>query len=172
MGGGSRGLHGCRLPYASQPDQRHPGFRILSSHVTLNSRLAIALLAIGPSLTGTWASADVVAVVSAKSGVRALTPTQVADIFLGRVSRFPNGLLAVPVDLRDGSPERDQFYVKVTGKTPAQVKAYWSKIIFTGRGQPPRAVSTGVDMRNFIAANDAAIGYIDTALLDDSVRAL
>ena len=137
-----------------------------------SSRIAIALLAISPSLTGAWASADVVAIVSAKSSVKTLTPNQVADIFLGRVSRFPNGLLAVPVDLRDGSAERDQFYARITGKTPAQLKAYWSKIIFTGRGQPPKAVSTDLDVKKFIAANESAIGYIDIALLDDSVRAL
>jgi hypothetical protein len=88
------------------------------------------------------------------------------------VSRFPNGELAVPIDLRDGSPERDQFYAKITGKTPAQVKAYWSKIIFTGRGQPPKAVPTDLDVKKFVAANDTAIGYIDAALLDNSVRAL
>jgi ABC-type phosphate transport system substrate-binding protein len=138
----------------------------------LSSRIAIVLLALSPSLTGALASADVVAVVSAKSSIIALTPNQLADIFLGRVSRFPNGVLAVPIDLRDGSPERDQFYAKITGKTPAQVKAYWSKIIFTGRGQPPRAVPTDLDVKKFIAANESAIGYIDAALLDDSVRAL
>ena len=138
----------------------------------LNSRIAIALLAISPALGGAWASADVVAVVSAKSAVQSLTSDQLADIFLGRVSRFPNGLLAVPIDLRDGSPERDEFYAKFTGKTPAQVKAYWSKIIFTGRGQPPKAVPTDLDVKKFLAANDTAIGYINSALLDDSVRAL
>jgi ABC-type phosphate transport system substrate-binding protein len=140
--------------------------------VTSKSRIAIALLAIGPTFTGASAGADVVAVVSAKSAVRALTSDQLADIFLGRVSRFPNGLLAVPVDLRDGSPERDQFYAKITGKTPAQVKAYWSKIIFTGRGQPPKAVASDLDVKKFVADNVGAIGYIDAALLDDTVRAL
>jgi ABC-type phosphate transport system substrate-binding protein len=138
----------------------------------LNSRIAIALLAISPALGGAWASADVVAVVSEKSAVQSLTSDQLADIFLGRVSRFPNGLLALPIDLRDGSPERDRFYAKVTGKTPAQVKAYWSKIIFTGRGQPPKAVASDLDVKKFVAANVGAIGYIDTALLDDTVRAL
>ena len=138
----------------------------------LNSRIAIALLAISPALGGAWASADVVAVVSAKSAVQSLTSDQLADIFLGRVSRFPNGLLALPIDLRDGSPERDQFYARITGKTPAQVKAYWSKIIFTGRGQPPKAVASDLDVKKFLAANIGAIGYIDAALLDDTVRAL
>jgi ABC-type phosphate transport system substrate-binding protein len=140
--------------------------------VASKSRIAIALLAVSPTFTGASAGADVVAVVSAKSAVQALTTDQLADIFLGRVSRFPNGLLAVPVDLRDGSPERDQFYAKITGKTPTQVKAYWSKIIFTGRGQPPKAVASDLDVKKFVADNLGAIGYIDAALLDDTVRAL
>jgi ABC-type phosphate transport system substrate-binding protein len=139
--------------------------------MALPSRIVMAL-AIIPTLAGALASADVVAVVSAKSAVKALTPSQVADIFLGRVSRFPNGVLAVPIDLRDGSPERDEFYAKITGKTPSQIKAYWSKIIFTGRGQPPKAVPTELDVKKIIAADDTAIGYIDASLLDDSVRAL
>ena len=78
----------------------------------------------------------------------------------------------MPIDLYDGSPEREQFYAKIAGKTPAQVKAYWSKIIFTGRGQPPKAVPTDLEVKKILAANVAAIGYIDATQLDDSVRAL
>jgi ABC-type phosphate transport system substrate-binding protein len=123
-------------------------------------------------LIGSAASADVVAVVSAKSAVTSLTVAQVADIFLGRTSRFPNGTPAVPVDLSDGSAERDEFYVKVAGKTPAQVRAYWSKIIFTGRGQPPKAVTNDFDVKRYVVANLDAIGYIDAGMVDDSVRVL
>jgi ABC-type phosphate transport system substrate-binding protein len=118
------------------------------------------------------AQADIVAVVSAHSSVTRLSTTQLADIFLGKVSRFPDGTLAVPIDLGDGSAERDQFYAKVTGKTPAQIKAYWSKVIFTGRGQPPKAVQNGSDMKQYVASNIDAIGYIDSTMLDDSVRVL
>jgi hypothetical protein len=80
--------------------------------------------------------------------------------------------LAVPVDLGDGSAERDQFYATVAGKTPAQIKAYWSKVIFTGRGQPPRVVQNSGAMRRYVAANMDAIGYIDSMMVDDSVRVL
>jgi ABC-type phosphate transport system substrate-binding protein len=144
----------------------------LKFRATLANRIAVALFALGATLTSAVAAADVIAVVSAKSTVGSLTPNQLADIFLGRVSRFPNGLLAVPIDLYDGSPEREQFYAKIAGKTPAQVKAYWSKIIFTGRGQPPKAVPTDLEVKKILAANVAAIGYIDATQLDDSVRAL
>jgi ABC-type phosphate transport system substrate-binding protein len=136
---------------------------------TLRIRIALQILGLALQLSAP-AQADIVAIVSAKSSVTHLTPNQVADIFLGRTSRFPDGSPAVPVDLSDGAGER--FYAKIAGKTPAQIKAYWSKIIFTGRGQPPKAVPTARDMKKFIAENIDAIGYMDSAMVDDSVRVL
>jgi ABC-type phosphate transport system substrate-binding protein len=130
------------------------------------------LLAIGLtlSLSSVVVKADVVAVVSAKNPITALDKSQVADIFLGKASRFPNGVQAVPIDQAEGLAVRDEFYGKVVGKTAAQIKAYWSKIIFTGRGQPPPNVSNSIEMKKRISDNPAAIGYIDRSLVDDSVR--
>ena len=134
-------------------------------------RIALQTLGLTLSLSA-QAQADIVAVVSAESSITRLSTSQLADIFLGKVSRFPDGSLAVPVDLSDGSAERDQFYAKLTGKSPAQIKAYWSKIIFTGRGQPPKAVQNDSDMKKYVAANIDAIGYIDSTMVDNSVRVL
>src|SRR5580693_3220260 len=130
--------------------------------------IGVLALAVMPAMTAT---ADVVAVVSAKSAIKTLSKNQITDIFLGRTARFPDGSPAVPIDQSDGAAVRNEFYSSFTGKSAAQIKAYWSKIIFTGRGQPPRAVANGVAMKTFITGNPAAIGYIDTKLLDDSVRA-
>jgi ABC-type phosphate transport system substrate-binding protein len=115
---------------------------------------------------------EVVPVVSAKSSITSLNAAQVADIFLGKTSRFPDGSPAVPLDLAEESPERETFYTQYTGKSPAQLKAHWSKIIFTGRGQPPRQVGSGREMKRAVAENPNAIGYIDPSLVDSSVRVL
>ena len=115
---------------------------------------------------------DVVAVVSAKSPVIGLNAEQVADIFLGKTGRFPDGSQAVPIDQHEDSPTRERFYSQFTGKSPAQVKAHWSKIIFTGRGQPPRQAVSGAEAKKWIAENPHAIGYIDNALVDSSVRVI
>ena len=117
-------------------------------------------------------AADVVAVVSAKSRVTALNSDQVADIFLGKTNRFPDGTLAVPVDLPEESPAREKFYAEYAGKSPAQVKAHWSKIIFTGRGQPPKQMGSGAEAKKFVADNPNAIAYIDSKLVDNSLRVL
>ena len=131
-----------------------------------------AVLLLLASLPAAALAEEVVAVVSAKSAVTALSANQVADIFLGRSTRFPDGTHAVPIDQNEDSPVRDRFYAQFTGKSAAQVKAHWSKIIFTGRGQPPRQVESGREMKRAVADNPNAIGYIDPRLVDSSVRVL
>jgi ABC-type phosphate transport system substrate-binding protein len=143
---------------------------VTESIMTLLNRIGLVAIALGLCLSGAMVEADVVAVVSAKSPITALSMSQVADIFFGKASRFPNGVQAFPVDQAEGSAVRDEFYSKVVGKTAAQVRAYWSKIIFTGRGQPPPSVSNSIEMKKRISENLAAIGYIERSLVDDSVR--
>lgn len=130
--------------------------------------IAIAALC----LAGGAARADVVAVVSANSAISLMSDAQIADVFLGRVTRLPGGALAVPLDQPEGSPVRDEFYQRVAGKSPAQLKAFWSKLIFTGRGRPPRALADSTEVLKAVRSNPAAIGYVDRRLADATVRIL
>jgi ABC-type phosphate transport system substrate-binding protein len=130
----------------------------------------LLVIGLALSLSSVVVKADVVAVVSAQNPITALDKSQLAEIFLGKSSRFPNGMQAVPIDQAEGVALRDEFYDKVVGKTASQIKAYWARIIFTGRGQPPPSVSNSIEMKNHIRDNPAAIGYIDRSFVDDSVR--
>jgi ABC-type phosphate transport system substrate-binding protein len=130
--------------------------------------LASIILLLGSGIGAV--SADVVPVVSATSSVTNLSKAQVVDIFLGRRTRFPNGSPALPIDQSEGSAAREEFYSRIADMTPAQLKAFWSKIIFTGRGQPPMAVATSLEAKKALKANPNAISYIDQSLVDSSVR--
>jgi ABC-type phosphate transport system substrate-binding protein len=140
--------------------------------MTIVARANLQVIALAALMTSVSSRAEVVVVVSSKSAITALSKSQVADIFLGKVSSFPDGILAVPIDQADGSVERNEFYARVADRSPAQITAYWSKIVFTGRGEPPREVSNDIEMKKRIVANPSAIGYIDDKLVDGSVRVL
>ncbi len=116
--------------------------------------------------------AELVVIVSAKSPVTVLRADQVADIFLGQSARFPEGGEAVALDQVIGTSIRDHFYGKVAAKSPPLLKAYWTKMIFTGRGQPPREVNGNAAVRKMVAENPNLIGYIDKSMLDASVKAV
>lgn len=131
----------------------------------LRSLLAALLLA-----ASSQAAAELVVIVSARSTAVAVSSDQVAAIFLGQAGRLPEVGEVVALDQRLGSAERNQFYRQVTGKSPALLKAHWSKMVFTGRGQPPREAQDNASVRRLVADNPAMIGYIDRAALDASVR--
>ena len=121
-------------------------------------------------LAGATAAAELVVVVSARSPITTLRVEQVADIFLSEATRFPDGGEVVALDLPIGSPLRDDFYLKVANRSPALMKAFWTKKIFTGRGQPPRELPNSQAVRKLVADNPTLIGYIDRNSLDASVR--
>ena len=133
-------------------------------------RIGSILIGLSLSFGAAAAAADVVAVVSARSPVSTLSKNQIVDIFLGKANRFPDGRQAVPIDQVEGSAARDEFYLKFADKSPAQLKAFWSKIIFTGRGRPPQEVSNDIEVKKFIAQHPDAIGYIEQKRVDDSVK--
>jgi ABC-type phosphate transport system substrate-binding protein len=134
-------------------------FRCIGSTAT-----AIAL-----ALAASSAGADIVAVVSARSPITTLTRLQVVDIFLGKRTRFPDGSSGVPIDQIEGAA-REEFYARFADMSPAQLKAFWSRIIFTGRGQPPLAAASGREAKQLLLANPYAIGYVDQSMVDSSLR--
>lgn len=134
-------------------------------------RLAAGAL-LAATLNQSTAAGELVVIVSARNPVSVLGKDQVADIFLGQLAHFPGGTEAVALDQNLGSPERDEFYSKVTAKTRPLLKAYWTKMIFTGRGQPPKEVANSAMIRKMVAENPSLIGYIDKSALDSSVKAV
>lgn len=141
------------------------------TYVNRVGRCAVFGLALSFALGGTG-RADVVVVASSKSPLTSLSKNQVAEIFLGKTARFPDGRLAVPIDQEEGLAARDEFYAVFTGKSPAQLKSHWTKIIFTGRGKPPMAVSSSAEVRRLIAANPLTIGYIERSAVDSTIKVL
>lgn len=116
------------------------------------------------------AHAEVVVVMSARSDVATLTPAQVSQIFLAKSSSLPGGGRAVAIDQAEGAAVRDAFYTKVTSRDAAQLRAYWSQLMFTGKAQRPKQVTGDAAVKREVAATAGAIGYIDSASVDASVK--
>ncbi|MES2742795.1 MAG: hypothetical protein V4754_17870 [Pseudomonadota bacterium] len=111
-----------------------------------------------------WVAAETVLIVNPKNSVARMPAEQAAQFFLGRSSKLN------PIDLADNSPIRADFYQKIAGKDQDQVKAIWSKLVFTGKGFPPKEYGSSTEVKRAVAADPAAIAYIDRAAVDDSVK--
>jgi ABC-type phosphate transport system substrate-binding protein len=124
--------------------------------------LSRTMLIAGFALAAAAANAEVAVIVSAKSTATTMTPDEIANIYLGKSTAMK------PVD--NATPVRSQFYTKVAGKDEAQVKAIWSKLVFTGKATPPKEMASSADVVKAVAADPNAIGYVDKAAVDASVK--
>jgi ABC-type phosphate transport system substrate-binding protein len=105
---------------------------------------------------------DIVVIVN--PAAKPISKEQIADLYLGR----SGGL--TPVDQPVGSAIYVEFYKKATGRDIAQVKALWSRILFTGRGLPPKQLPDSAAVKQAVAANPNAVGYIEKSAVDASVK--
>lgn len=117
----------------------------------------------------TQASAEVAVIVNASNAAQ-LTDKDIARVFLGKEKNFANGQSVNVVYGKSGSASRGEFEQKVLHKSSSQIKAYWSKLIFTGKGTPPKELGSEQEVLSFVASTPNAIGYLDAASLNDSVR--
>lgn len=114
--------------------------------------------------------ADILVIVNARNSVDALEHKQVVDLFMGRVTAFPTNKPAVTLDLKTGMDLRSAFYKALTGKSEAQVDAYWATLVFAGRMTQPKQYASEQDVIDSVADNNAAIAYVSKQALPDSVK--
>lgn len=95
-----------------------------------------------------------------------MSKDQVADVYLGKSQA------ATPLDLPESSPLRAEFYKKATSRDLAQVKSVWSRVVFTGKGQPPKELPDAAGVKKAVAADPKFIGYIEKSAVDGSVKVL
>lgn len=113
-----------------------------------------------------------IAVVVHPSNAAALNPEAIAQIYLGRSKSFPDGQAALPLGQPDSSKTTELFNQKVLNKSGSQIKAYWSKLVFTGKGTPPKEISSDAEMLELVSQNPSVIGYVDKASVTDKVKVL
>ncbi len=89
---------------------------------------------------------------------------QLADLYLAKSSAF------IPIDQAADSTIYTELYKKATGRESSQVKAIWSRILFTGRGVPPKQLPNSAAVKKAVAANPKAVGYIERSAVDASVK--
>lgn len=110
-----------------------------------------------------------IAVIVHPSNQQALSDTEVKNLFTGRQKSFADGSPAIVLNLVSGNETQTAFNTKVLGRSDAQLKAYWSKVMFTGKGNPPKEVDPA-EMLKLVAENPSTVGLIDSSQVTSAVR--
>lgn len=118
-----------------------------------------------------FAQAEVAVIVAGNSTFAPISADEAVKIFLGKKKAI-SGTPILPVDQSEGAKARGDFYGNIVKKSESQLKSYWSRLIFTGKGQAPQVVGNDADVISMIATNPNLIGYIDAAAVNDSVKVI
>lgn len=131
-------------------------------------KLSIASFA----LLASTASLAEIAVIVHPSNNTELDSNSISRLFLGKMKSFPGGDQAVPLNLNESSEQTKEFNKKVLRKSGSQLKAYWSKLVFTGKGTPPQSLDNDSEVIGLVSSNPNIIGYIDAASVTGDVKVI
>lgn len=110
-----------------------------------------------------------VVVVHRSNPVVSLTRAELSAIYMKRTKSWGGGREIVAVEQ---SHLREEFSRAVHGKSVAYVTRYWQRLIFSGRGLPPRQLPGDAAVLDFVKANPGAIGYISGRTPPDGVKVI
>ena len=116
-----------------------------------------------------WAHAGTVVIVNPANPDASISKKVAKKIFMGKASST-GSTDVTPVDQDEGSAARNDFYQKAAKKSPEKMKSYWSKMIFSGRAQPPKVISGDAAVIDWVKQNKNAIGYVDSGAANSSVK--
>lgn len=111
-------------------------------------------------------------VVNSQSPSEPVDRAFIADAFLKKVTRWPDGETIRAVDLRFDAPTRQEFSERVLQRSPAAVRNYWQQRIFTGRGVPPPELASDEAVLAYVREHRGAVGYVSAGAETSSVKVL
>ena len=111
-------------------------------------------------------------IVNPANPATALDRTFLAQAFLKKVRRWPDGQTILPVDLTRDSDVRRQWSLDLLGRSVEAVQNYWQQLIFAGRDLPPPELPSDGDVVSYVLHNPGAIGYVSGAAPLHGAKAL
>lgn len=126
------------------------------------SILMVALLSISAS-----AVAGVVAIVNKAN--TAADKAMIGKLYTLDAKSWPDGAQAKLYDSSVQS-EREEFCMAYTGKSADAIKSTWAKAVFTGRAVPIKVLDSDAAVKNEVANDKNAVGYVNESSVDGSVR--
>lgn len=135
----------------------------------MRARLLILMGMMGFLLADVGRAAEL-AVIVHRSNKDQLSLNDVKRIYLGKKKKFASVGRIKPADFTKGTQLRATFYEKVTGRSAKAVDTYWYRLVFTGKGVPPKSFSGSDGVLDYVASNEGAIGYVEAARVKGNVR--
>jgi len=132
--------------------------------------LMLALMIVGVGLHVSSLQAvnhSIAVIVNENNTTKNMSAREVRKLFLGKSRKLPDGSRALLVS---NSGIQTEFNRSALGKADSQVKAAWSKLLFSGRAKRPVEFSNPAEVVQFVSQNVNAVGYVLTSDISQGVK--
>lgn len=140
-------------------------------------RRALALLSLGFALSlcaWTTSSAagesELLVIVHPANPATHMERSELRPIFQTIRKTWPSGGRIDPVNLPEGSSQREQFDRVVLGFSPDDTVRFWIDRKVRGDARPPRKLTNPSAVLSYVASTPSAIGYVPRGLPLNGVR--
>ncbi|MFH2065851.1 MAG: substrate-binding domain-containing protein [Pseudomonadota bacterium] len=89
-----------------------------------------------------------------------LNKEDLQNIFLGKMAKWSDNTSIYFVTSENEVHE--DFLKTYINRSSSQFRNYWRKMVFTGKGQKPKALNSDEEIIQFVSETSGAIGYVST----------
>lgn len=138
------------------------------------STIAIVLLTVGAQLWSSRSSAgpdDIVVIVNPQNPLGSIDVGDLRPVFQTTKTSWGNSAGdAMPLNLPEDNPMRQEFDKAVLGLDPDRVARYWQDRKIRGGARPPARVSSTSAVLKGVAAKLGAVGYVKASEVNATVK--
>jgi ABC-type phosphate transport system substrate-binding protein len=135
--------------------------------------LGLAVLLLGAPMRADERPEPLAIIVNRKTSTENVTSAELSKDFRGERSKDADGNKIVILMREHGSPERAAVLKGIYRMTDKEYQTYFIQATFTGQvAAAPKKLNTAHAVRQFVADNPGAIGYVRLADVDDTVKVL
>ena len=130
--------------------------------------LSLLIVSIQPVISAD----DRIVVVAHPDNSHTITQEDLYRLYFGKLTTLPSGQRLVAIVNNGDEAQLKLFSNLVLQRSSQQLRSYWARQLFTGKGKPPRRVKTSTVLKDLIANNPDYIGYLWESEVDSSVRVI
>ena len=142
--------------------------------MTRRTFIATVLTIAAAQLYGSSSSAgpdDIVVIVNPQNPITSIDAGELRPIFQTTKTSWGNSAGdALPLNLADDNPMRQEFDKAVLGLDPDRVARYWQDRKIRGGARPPVKVSSTSAVVKGVAAKTGAVGYVKASEANATVK--
>ncbi|MCP4353194.1 MAG: hypothetical protein GY795_47695 [Desulfobacterales bacterium] len=101
----------------------------------------------------------------------AITRDDLKKIFLGKKVKW-NSNQSIKIAILKEGDIHESFLRTYIRKTSSQFSYYWKKLLFTGKGIPPKSFTSENEIINYVSSTAGAIGYASSGIQKDGIKVI